>query len=131
MAISKLEKKYNGMMLAGKRDKGRIKVLKSAVKNFSPSVTNSLLNASGGFLAGCVATDQYIPSQVAGISTPLLVGGLLASYGIFSGGDDKAGNDVVSKVAVNVGNGMLSFWAGSYAFNMTAAIDIQTDSKQA
>ena len=113
-------KKVNGTLRADKKQ------LMSAYKNYSPSVTNSLTVGAGGFLAGTVMTGKYIPSEVAGISTPLVIGGLLASYGIFSGNDGKPSNDAVSKMAVNLGNGMISAWACQYAIDMfesqTAAV---------
>ncbi len=99
----------------------QIQVLKSAYKNYSPSLTNSLTVAGGGFVAGAVSTGQFIPDEVAGISTPLLIGGLLASYGIFAGKDGSPSNDMVAKAAVNLGNGMISFWAGNYARDMVQA----------
>ncbi len=101
----------------GKKN-SQIAVLKSAYKNYSPSVTNTLSVGAGGFIAGTVMTGKYLPSEIAGISTPLVVGGLLASYGIFSGKDDKPANDMVSKLAVNLGNGMISAWAATYAIDM-------------
>lgn len=96
----------------------QIAVLKSAYKNYSPSVGNTLTVGAGGFVAGCVMTGRYLPSEIAGVSTPLVIGGLLASYGIFSGSDNKPSNDMVSKVAVNLGNGMISAWASQYALSM-------------
>tara|TARA_R100000353_G_scaffold165608_1_gene126795 strand:+ start:109 stop:513 length:405 start_codon:yes stop_codon:yes gene_type:complete len=119
--LTKAQKRENGLKNGLSNARGKIKLLQSKAKVYSPSVGNSLLSAGGGFVAGCVASGQYIPPQIAGVSTPLLVGGLLASYGIFSGSDDKTGNDMISKVAINVGNGMLSFWAGTYALQMTSA----------
>lgn len=104
----------------GKKN-SQIQVLKSAYKNYSPSLTNSLTVAGGGFVAGAVSTGQFIPEEVAGISTPLLIGGLLASYGIFAGKDGSPSNDMVAKAAVNLGNGMISFWAGNYARDMVQA----------
>lgn len=101
----------------GKKN-SQIAVLKSAYKNYSPSVTNTLTVGAGGFVAGTVMSGKYLPSEIAGISTPLVIGGLLASYGIFSGKDDKPSNDMVSKLAVNLGNGMISAWAASYAIDM-------------
>ena len=101
----------------GKKN-SQIAVLKSAYKNYSPSVTNTLSVGAGGFSAGTVMTGKYLPSEIAGISTPLVIGGLLASYGIFSGKDDKPANDMVSKMAVNLGNGMISAWAATYAIDM-------------
>jgi len=82
-------------------------------KAYSPSVTKTLTVGAGGFLAGCVQTGQYIPAEVAGISTPLIVGGLLASYGIFA----KEG-DMISSLAVNIGNGMISAWGADLARDM-------------
>ena len=84
-------------------------------KAYSPSVTKTLTVGAGGFLAGCVQTGQYIPSEVAGVSTPLIVGGLLASYGIFA----KEG-DMISSLAVNIGNGMISAWSADLAKDMLA-----------
>ena len=101
----------------GKKN-GQLKVLKSAYKNYSPSVANTLTVAGGGFVAGAVSSGQFIPSEIAGISTPLVIGGLLASYGIFSGRDMEPSNDMISKLAVNLGNGMLAVWASEYAKTM-------------
>ena len=114
MAIGKLArfKKMNG------KKNSQIQVLKSAYKNYSPSVTNSLTVGIGGFAAGAVMTGAYIPSEIAGISTPLILGGLLASYGIFSGRDANPSNDMISKTAVNLGNGMISAWAAQMAMQM-------------
>ena len=106
--------------------KGRqIAVLKSAYKNYSPSVGNTLTVGAGGFVAGAVMTGEYIPDQIAGISTPLLLGGLLASYGIFAGKDMSTGNDMIAKTAVNLGNGMISAWASQYAFQMVSSQQVQ------
>ena len=102
--------------------------LKSAYKNYAPSVTNTLSVGAGGFIAGTVMTGQYIPSEVAGISTPLVIGGLLASYGIFAGTDASTGNDMVAKVAVNLGNGMISAWAADYAKDMFESQSSQINS---
>lgn len=99
----------------------QLKVLKSAYKNYSPSVANTLTVAGGGFVAGAVSSGQFIPSEIAGISTPLVIGGLLASYGIFSGRDSEPSNDMISKLAVNLGNGMLAVWASEYAKTMVDA----------
>ena len=108
----------------GKKN-SQIAVLRSAYKNYSPSVTNTLTVGAGGFVAGTVMSGRYLPSEIAGISTPLVIGGLLASYGIFSGKDDKPSNDMVSKLAVNLGNGMISAWAASYAMDMFEGQDMQ------
>jgi len=114
-----------GMLAKIKSQNGSLrktqKQLKSAYKNYAPSVTNTLSVGAGGFIAGTVMTGQYIPSEVAGISTPLVIGGLLASYGIFAGSDASTGNDMVAKVAVNLGNGMISAWAADYAKDMFSA----------
>ena len=124
LRLTKAQKKENRLMKSIGNAKGRIAVLKSQAKVYSPSVTNTLLNGAGGFVAGCVVSGKYIPPQIAGVSTPLVVGGLLASYGIFSGSDEKTGNDMLSKVAINVGNGMLAYWAGNYALEMSLKNEI-------
>jgi len=113
----------------GKKN-SQIAVLKSAYKNYSPSVTNTLSVGAGGFIAGTVMTGKYLPSEIAGISTPLVIGGLLASYGIFSGKDDKPANDMVSKMAVNLGNGMISAWAATYAIDMFSQQQAQPQQTQ-
>lgn len=103
-------KKMNGQKSA------QIQTLKTAYKAYSPSVANTLTVGAGGFVAGAVMTGKYVPSEIAGISTPLVIGGLLASYGIFA--KQGTNGDAVSKVAVNLGNGMISAWASAYAFQM-------------
>jgi len=125
LKLTKAQIKTDRLMKSLGNARGKIAVIKNQAKVYSPSVTNTLLNGAGGFMAGCVMSGKYIPSAIAGVSTPLVVGGLLASYGIFAGGDEKTGNDMISKVAINVGNGMLSFWAGQYALEMTMQREIQ------
>ena len=105
-------KKSNGALRKGNRQ------LKGAYKAYAPSVANTLTVGSGGFLAGVVATGEYIPSEIAGISSPLVIGGLLASYGIFAGGNASVKDDQIAKIAVNLGNGMISAWAYEYAQDM-------------
>ena len=105
-------KKSNGALRKGNRQ------LKGAYKAYAPSVANTLTVGSGGFLAGVVATGEYIPSEIAGISSPLVIGGLLASYGIFVGGNASVKDDQIAKIAVNLGNGMISAWAYEYAQDM-------------
>lgn len=117
MAITARQKvarltKQNGSLRKTKQQ------LQSAYKAYSPSVMNSITTAGGGFLAGAVMSGKFVPSEVAGISTPLVIGGILASYGIFLAGDEKTGNDAMTKAAVNLGNGMISAWASQYAMDM-------------
>jgi len=130
LRLTKAQKKENRLMRSLGNAKGRLEVVKNQAKVYSPSVANTLLNGAGGFVAGCVVSGKYIPPQIAGVSTPLVVGGLLASYGIFSGSDAKTGNDMISKVAINVGNGMLSFWAGQYALEMSLKREIAQQQNQ-
>ena len=82
-------------------------------KAYSPSVTKTVTVGAGGYIAGCVQTGQYLPSSIAGISTPLIVGGLLASYGIFS-----KEQSMLSSLAVNLGNGMIASWSAELAKDM-------------
>jgi hypothetical protein len=125
MALSLAQKKVNGLMKSNKSKNGVIAKYKSAYANYSPSITNTLIGSAGGFVAGCVVSGKYIPPTLAGVSTPLVVGGLLSAYGIFAGSNPNTGDDLIGKVAVNLGNGMLAFWSGQYALEMAIKQDIQ------
>jgi hypothetical protein len=112
-----------GMLARYKKMNGRksqqLASMKKTAKQYAPSVTNSLVTAGGGFAAGAVMSGQYIPPTIAGISTPLLIGGVLASYGIFASG--QGGNQAtMGNIATNLGDGMISAWAAIYALEMHA-----------
>ena len=111
LAIARLKK-------STRNARGQLAKANATVKQYSPSVAKTLTVAGGGFIAGCVQSGQYIPSSVAGVSTPLVIGGLLASYGIFA---SKEG-DMISSLAVNLGNGMISAWASTMALDMHGAV---------
>ena len=116
-------KKTNGALRKTSRE------LKGAYKAYAPSVTNTLTVGSGGFLAGVVATGEYIPSEIAGVSSPLVIGGLLAAYGIYAGGNASIKDDQIAKIAVNLGNGMISAWAYEYAQDMVGTQNNNTSTQ--
>lgn len=114
-----------GMMARFKKQNGSLRKStrewKSAYRNYAPSVQNTVTVGAGGFLAGTVMSGEFVPSEIAGISTPLVLGGLLASYGIFAGNNNSPSDDPMGKIAVNLGNGMISAWASDYAKEMFSA----------
>ena len=68
----------------------------------------------GGGIAGAVESGVTpIPKSVANIPTPLIIGGLLAGYGIYAGGQQS--NPMVAKTASNLGSAMLACWAYEFA----------------
>tara|TARA_R110000823_G_scaffold315615_2_gene448689 strand:- start:2601 stop:2987 length:387 start_codon:yes stop_codon:yes gene_type:complete len=104
-------------MSAGKSQ--QLASMRKTAKQYAPSVTNSLVTAGGGFAAGAVMSGQYIPAEIAGISTPLLLGGVLASYGIFASGQGGQ-QAMIGNICTNLGDGMISAWAALYALEMHA-----------
>ena len=101
------------------RKSSQLATMRKTAKQYAPSVTNSLVTAGGGFAAGAVMSGQYIPATIAGISTPLVIGGVLASYGIFASGQGGA-QAQIGNIATNLGDGMISAWAAIYALEMHA-----------
>ncbi len=84
-------------------------------KPYLPSVGNLATCVAGGAIAGVVQSGKTpIPAEIAGISSPLIIGGALAGYAIFASGQKDA-NPMVAKTAMNLGSAMLAVYASEMA----------------
>ena len=81
---------------------------------YAPSVGNTITVVGGGAIAGLVNSGVTpIPAEIAGLSTPLIIGGVLAGYGIYAS-SSKNMNPMIAKTAVNLGQGMIAVWASEF-----------------
>jgi hypothetical protein len=98
--------------------KGRlVKQYGKVAVGYAPSITNTATVIAGGGIAGVINTDQFIPSEIAGMSSNLIIGGVLASYGIFATGNQSKTDNAMGRIAVNIGNGMIAVWVAEFAQN--------------
>ena len=80
-------------------------------KPYMPSIANLATCVVGGATAGLVKSNSTpIPSEIGGIDTPLIIGGILAGYALFASGQ-KGANPILAKTAMNLGSSMLAVYA--------------------
>ena len=78
---------------------------------YMPSIGNLATTIAGGATAGLVQSGATpIPAEIGGISTPLIIGGVLAGYALFAG-NQKGANPIIAKTAMNLGGAMLAVYA--------------------
>ena len=112
MAVKNGITKAKAMSLV-KSSRRRTALVQSKLKPYAPSIGNTLTVVGGGAIAGAVASGATpIPDEIAGLSTPLIIGGVLAGYGIFASGQGQ--NPFIAKTATNLGQGMIAVWAADY-----------------
>ena len=112
--MSKPKKSLANSLVNSRR---KFQVVAKDLAVYAPSIGGTVVTVGGGAIAGAVNSGKTpIPDEIAGLSTPLLLGGILASYGIFS--SKNSSNPMLSKAAVNLGNGMIAVWASEYVGDM-------------
>ena len=101
----------------------RSKLYKEQYEKYAPSVMSVASTAAGGAIAGAVNSGRFLPAQLGGFSTPLILGGALSAYAIYAGGDIRDDNDNLAKFAASLGGGMIAVWAASYTEDMLSLQD--------
>jgi hypothetical protein len=129
--LPKRRRRSNGALIKVKnelaKEKGKLRALRAKEKkgNFVSGsglkIGASLAIISGGSMAG--ATDAYMP-EIAGISTPILVGAGLVAAGLFL--TEK--NENISGILGCIGSGMLAASASDMTANFLATGDNATNS---
>ncbi len=117
--------KANKALVRAKRLQGqalkRARLYKDSYKVYAPSVGTTLTVAAGGAIAGAVDSGAVgIPSNMGGVSSKLLIGGLLSAYAIYASGDANPDNDKFAKIAQGLGSGMIAVWSADYTAQMLA-----------
>ncbi len=86
-------------------------LVKTKTEPHLPNIGNILLSMGGGATAGVVLSGVTpIPTEIAGVSSPLIIGAGLAGYAIYSN-SQKGSSPMVANTAMKLGSAMLAVYA--------------------